>query len=138
MGKLSNISSKLDNFYLPDIFSMIIRDNEKDIVELNREQLREGKRDDGTMLPDYSPASVAFYGKIAGPMTLLDTGDFQDAFYIDDSSTAFEIRSSDDKESMLVKEYGANIFGLAQSQRQYMAEEIIKPNLVKSILNLFK
>jgi hypothetical protein len=49
------------------------------IAEYNREQLREGKRSDGSDLPDYSDTSVFVYGKEAGPIKLFDTGFFYES-----------------------------------------------------------
>jgi hypothetical protein len=46
------------------------------VAELQRDQLREGQRPDGTNFDDYSPASVNIFGKTPGPMTWENSGYF--------------------------------------------------------------
>jgi hypothetical protein len=46
------------------------------VAELQRDQLREGERPDGTNFDDYSPASVNIFGKTPGPMTWENSGYF--------------------------------------------------------------
>jgi hypothetical protein len=46
------------------------------VAELQRDQLREGERPDGTNFDDYSPASVNIFGKRPGPMTWENSGYF--------------------------------------------------------------
>jgi len=46
------------------------------VAELQRDQLREGERPDGTNFQDYSPASVNIFGKSPGPFTWENSGYF--------------------------------------------------------------
>jgi hypothetical protein len=46
------------------------------VAELQRDQLRQGERPDGTNFDDYSPASVNIFGKTPGPITWEDSGYF--------------------------------------------------------------
>lgn len=46
------------------------------VAELQREQLRQGERPDGSNFDDYSPASVNIFGKSPGPMTWENSGYF--------------------------------------------------------------
>lgn len=51
----------------------------KEMVELNQEQLQQGKESDGSLTGNYSTTSVEKYGKPNGPITLYQTGEFYDS-----------------------------------------------------------
>lgn len=120
--------------YLPDLYDEAVIESEGQITDLNREQLDIGLMADGNSLPDYSQTSIEKFGKQPGPIRLYDTGDFWKGFYIDSGADAFDIRSTDEKETMLVANYSSEIFGLVANQRQRLAE-IIKPLIVNKIKN---
>lgn len=120
--------------YLPDLYDESVMESEGQITDLNREQLDIGLMADGNSLPDYSQTSIDKFGKQPGPIRLYDTGDFWKGFYIDSGADAFDIRSTDEKETMLVDNYSSEIFGLVANQRQRLAE-IIKPLIVNKIKN---
>lgn len=72
---------KLQRLQSIDILDKVIdREILNAIAQLNKEQLQEGERADGSSLPDYSAVSVEVYGKPRGAMTLKDTGDFYESF----------------------------------------------------------
>ena len=115
MGKLNDYIARLEAVTVEsqerDILE-IIKSQETIITNLNTDQLFEGERSDGTILPDYSPVSVEAYGKPAGPIRLYDEGDFYRGFFIETDNFPVMFGSRDSKSEMLKNEFGKNIFGL--------------------------
>jgi len=103
-----------------DILDEVVDANIKfAMAELNREQLNEGSRADGTSLPDYSPTSVNVYGKTPGPIKLFDTGAFHESIIVIASNNTYRFLSSPLKRDEMtgkitnLKEvYGNEIIGL--------------------------
>jgi hypothetical protein len=94
-----------------------IQKNAEIISDLQATQLFKGQKRDGSYLPDYSENSVAIFGKPDGPIRLNDTGDFYKGFTLSINETGFVQYSKDDKNDMLIKKYGKNIFGLNKEHR---------------------
>lgn len=91
----------------------ILMRNEHIILDLNtEEQLMKGQRSDGSILPDYSPASVEVFGKPSGPIKLFDEGGFYQGFQLEDKVSQVVITSNDEKADMLEMRYGSKIYGL--------------------------
>jgi len=91
--------------------------NEKDIVNLNRDQQRKGQKGDGDM-PEYYLASYLNYKRsldsyFAGNKTdLFLTGDFQRGMKMNKTTEGVEITSLDKKTPDLLEKYGEQIFEL--------------------------
>jgi hypothetical protein len=103
-------------------------------VELNREQLLEGYRADGSQLPDYSWISVKKYGKPEGPIRLFDTGAFHGSFKLDVGGEDTELIAND--EHNLEERYGDEIFGLTSNSQEYYNQEIFYPEFAESLESL--
>jgi hypothetical protein len=101
-----------------------IRRNAELIEQFNRGQLLDGKRADGTSMPNYVANSKQ--PEAPGPIKLKDTGAFQEAFDIEVFSDSFEIDSQDEKSDILKEKYGVEIFGLNQTSRQALRDELIQ------------
>ena len=107
------------------------------IVELNTEKqlFDKGIRSDGTQLPNYSPTSIAFYGKPNRSFTLKDSGDFYKSFIaFVDSSKNITIQSNPEKVDSLtgfninlLEMYGEKIEGLTQESKEILNKKIIIP-----------
>jgi len=82
---------------------------QKFIIQLNQEQLmNEGVNADGTPTGDYSPASVEFFGKRPGHITLFDTGKFYESMKFKNGSGEFSIFADTLKDGMIEKMYAQN------------------------------
>jgi len=103
------------------------------ILDLNRNQLLDGKKADGKAMPAYSDASVEVYGKPSGLIRLYDTGAFQESFQIDVDSSGLQILSDDPND--LAGTYGDDIFGLTTKNQEYYNKEIFLPVLMESVKN---
>lgn len=84
--------------------------NEEAILDINRQQLDRGQDSKGNSLGKY--ANFKYKGRFQ-PVDLKLTGDFRDKFslQVDDKKT--EIFSQDQKEELLKKKYGKDIFGIS-------------------------
>lgn len=98
------------------------RENEPMLVAMNQGQLWEGKRADGTALPDYTPFTKRIKAEKGQPfdrMTLKDTGDFYEGFFvkIDSTSKTVVFSSKDEKTVELTTRYGRLVFGLSSQNK---------------------
>jgi len=103
------------------------------IRAMNDEQLEKGLRRDGSQLPDYSPGSVAKFGKRPGPMTLKDTGSFRDKITVKANATFAEIISTDSKTGMLEAKYELTIVGIPDDRVEEFRTEYLLPWLQNRI-----
>jgi len=121
----------------------IILQFEQQILDLVREnQLYDrGIDGDGKELKPYANYTVGIK-KIKGQKysntTLEDTGAFYRSFKTDYGSFELEIFATDQKVSKLEGKYGKNIVKLTTDNEGKLSSEIIRPNLVKYLKNIFK
>ena len=86
-----------------------------EIVELVQEQLAEGKRGDGTLLPLYSSNTIQDKKErnailLGSRIALIDTGEFWKSFFTTIYQGSIEIDAKDWKRDRLVERYGEEIF----------------------------
>lgn len=124
----------------------IVRDNDNILIDMNaQDQLfAKGVNRLGVRIDEYRPYSP-FTIKVKiekrqpyDRVTLKDTGEFYDSFYVETAEDRFYIKASDEKTDWLIKKYGAEIFGLtneslAEFINYYVKDEAAKK--VKEILN---
>jgi len=132
---LENIAATLKAIQqdLPALIGEVIEDNEDLIRQMNIEQLQEGKRSDGSTLPNYSIGSVQKFGKRPGPMTLEDTGAFHRGIRVRAGKTFAEIIGTDPKTGMLEALYDLTIIGLSEDNTERLKFEILVPGLIDKI-----
>ncbi len=119
------------------------------MADLNAEQIDSGLKANGEVMPDYSQASVEFYGKQPGPIRLRDTGAFQAGFFVTIKGGKVVFDSSDKKRDMLIngdtaftKEfgrtglevgYGEEVFGLSEKYKLEAMREAVRPEFIKKM-----
>lgn len=105
------------------------------IEELNRDQLAEGKRADGSNItPPYTNATVKrkrARGQQAEHVTLRDKGDFYESIFTEVYTKAFVLDASDEKTQELRDKYGS-ILGLNQQSKEKLIQRI-KPLFVAAV-----
>lgn len=124
----------------------IVRDNDNILIDMNaQDQLfAKGVNRLGVRIDEYrpySPSTIKVKIKKRQPydrVTLKDTGEFYDSFYVETAEDRFYIKASDEKTVWLIKRYGVEIFGLtneslAEFINDYVKDEAAKK--VKEILN---
>lgn len=122
---------------IPALIAEIIEENKERIADMNRANLDEGRRADGSSLPNYSPGSVAKFGKRPGPMTLEKTGAFKRRITVKANQTFAEIIGLDSKTGMLQARYGLDITGVSDDDLEVIKWEIVLPGLQEKILQRY-
>jgi hypothetical protein len=105
------------------ILKRVLQAHEKDIEELNREQLMKGERSDGTKLPPYTPSYAKRKNKPLTPKTLKDKGDFQEEIFTTFFEKSFNVESNDWKSEFLESNWGKKIFGLSDKNKERLLHE---------------
>lgn len=143
LEKVKKVKEALDT---GRIAKEIVRDNDNILIDMNaQDQLfAKGVNRLGVRIDEYRPYSP-FTIKVKiekrqpyDRVTLKDTGEFYDSFYVETAEDRFYIKASDEKTDWLIKKYGAEIFGLtneslAEFINDYVKDEAAKK--VKEILN---
>jgi hypothetical protein len=134
---VKELNTKMQDFIdqLEDHIVAAVKANDKDIVELNREQMQIGQNAKGEKIGFLRSLSYAQAKIDQGGMApfrvpdLLNTGAFQSRMFLEVQSDEYFIGSTDSKEPDLVDKYG-KIFGLVPEQQQ-AAKELTTKSLSK-------
>lgn len=100
------------------------------IEELNRSQLDNGQRSDGSVMPNYAPVSVEM-GKPSGPIKLFDEGSFWEGINVNVFEDELRIEGEDEKTPMLIEKYGKMILGLDEYSQSLLIQVLKKTLPVK-------
>lgn len=143
IDKFKKVGEELDT---GEIAKKIVRDNDNILIDMNaQDQLyAKGVNRLGVRIDEYQPyRSLTIQVKIEkrqpyDRVTLKDTGEFYDSFYVETAEDRFYIKASDEKTNWLIKKYGAEIFGLTNDSLAEFINDYVKDeayNRVKEILN---
>lgn len=123
-----------------ELASQAMEQRREDIVELNREQMLEGKNKDGSdIAPPYAFSTVAIKrakGQQANFVNLRDTGSFQRAMKLIVTRHTYQVTSTDSKTPDLVRKYGDVIFGLTPRNKAIAWSVYIRPQVVQDIKDI--
>ncbi len=126
---MATVQEVLNNFSKLNIdkdVKVSIAKTSKQMADLNREQLLEGKTATNGRFPDYSYISVTKYGKPPGAIRLFDTGAFHASIQVDVGGDSLDYLADD--QHNLFDRYGEdNILGLNNTQQEYYNSEIFYP-----------
>lgn len=108
-----------------------VNKNDKELVQVNRNQMRDGRMGNGVM-PDYSPYSQTLkdrsnYRALWPRMDLFDEGDFQGKMFMELTSKSVLFDSRDSKTSDLVRRFSEEIFEL-DNKSTIEAQNIVTPD----------
>ena len=143
IDKFKKVGEELDT---GEIAKKIVRDNDNILIDMNaQDQLyAKGVNRLGVRIDEYKPyRPLTIQVKIEkrqpyDRVTLKDTGEFYDSFYVETAEDRFYIKASDEKTNWLIKKYGAEIFGLTNDSLAEFINDYVKDeayNRVKEILN---
>lgn len=143
IDKFKKVGEELDT---GEIAKKIVRDNDNILIDMNaHDQLyAKGVNRLGVRIDEYQPyRPLTIKVKIEkrqpyDRVTLKDTGEFYDSFYVETAEDRFYIKASDEKTNWLIKKYGAEIFGLTNDSLAEFINDYVKDeayNRVKEILN---
>ena len=116
----------------------IIVDNEHIIVSMNAQQqlYEQGVNTYGVPIMDYMPYTPytieikTIKHQPTDRVTLRDTGDFHESFYVETTDTQFVVKASDWKTEKLIKKYGRQILGLTRENLQELIWQYVYPELL--------
>ena len=130
MGTIKSVFQRVNNFYtsMDKITIDVIKDNSKLILDENRSQLFDGLDKEGKEIVNeqggkYSPTTVRIKQEKGQPtdrVTLRDTGDWQDAMFLEVKGNEILTDSSDWKTDELLKKYDRNmntILGIPETSK---------------------
>lgn len=143
IDKFKKVGEELDT---GEIVKKIVRDNDNILIDMNaQDQLyAKGVNRLGVRIDEYQPyRPLTIKVKIEkrqpyDRVTLKDTGEFYDSFYVETAEDRFYIKASDEKTNWLIKKYGAEIFGLTNDSLAEFINDYVKDeayNRIKEILN---
>lgn len=143
IDKFKKVGEELDT---GEIAKKIVRDNDNILIDMNaQDQLyAKGVNRLGVRIDEYQPyRPLTIQVKIEkrqpyDRVTLKDTGEFYDSFYVETAEDRFYIKASDEKTNWLIKKYGAEIFGLTNDSLAEFINDYVKDeayNRVREILN---
>jgi hypothetical protein len=143
IDKFKKVGEELDT---GEIAKKIVRDNDNILIDMNaQDQLyAKGVNRLGVRIDEYQPyRPLTIQVKIEkrqpyDRVTLKDTGEFYESFYVETAEDRFYIKASDEKTNWLIKKYGAEIFGLTNDSLAEFINDYVKDeayNRVKEILN---
>lgn len=119
---------------LPGIMKEIFIQIRSVVEDLNIEQLDRGERPDGSILPNYSPVSVRFFGKRPGPMNLHDKGPFWQGITLVVTNDGVELEGRDIKTEMLQLRYG-QVIGLQEQSKEQIESDYLQPEIEEKLTN---
>lgn len=145
-GLIEKFKKVGEELYTGEIAKKIVRDNDNILIDMNaQDQLyAKGVNRLGVRIDEYQPyRPLTIKVKIEkrqpyDRVTLKDTGEFYDSFYVETAEDRFYIKASDEKTNWLIKKYGAEIFGLTNDSLAEFINDYVKDeayNRVKEILN---
>ena len=102
------------------------------IANLNREQLLEGKKGDGTPTPEYVEGSKQ--PSAPGNMTFFDSGDFHEGIQPLFTNEGIDMVGIDEKTSILIGKYG-KLLDLSQESQAKLRERL-KPGIIEKLKKL--
>ena len=133
MADVLELIENLNKLNVEKVVKQSISATSQTIAQLNREQLKSGKRADNSNMPNYSDASINLFGKPAGPIMLFDTGAFHSSITVQIKGDEILTTSKDLYD--LSKKYTDEIYGLADVQQEIYNENVFYPELATEIEN---
>ncbi len=135
MGAIKDFINRKSKLTAADVdvaLLSVIKANEASLLDLNIEQLMDGRDANGLMLePAYSTTTVEYKKAVGQPfdrVTLHDQGDFYRGFFLETNSFPVFFNSHDRKTGKLAEKYG-DIFGLdgtsmAKANSDFLKEDV--------------
>lgn len=137
---LDAIISKIRNYPTEQIVREAVNQNKEFAVDLNRQQMLEGKDAKGNPItPEYTAFTKAIKRRVGQPtdrVTLKFTGKMHREMFLEDQGDGYEFESQDVKSGDLQEKYGIDIFGHTELSEDKMSKQIL-PALQKGTKEYF-
>lgn len=122
-------SLRLTRAELNDIGRSVVRYFQDEIIEMNQERLFTGRYVEGHRIePEYTQLTEEEKRKKGQPfdrVTLKDTGDYYESFYVQASASQFYTGARDEKSESLSEKYedaDSSLLGLSEAQKDRFRE----------------
>lgn len=144
LAVLQRLKEKLENIPIKEFLKEAVEDNEKFILDLNREQLLEGKWANGEKIyPEYTETTKRIKklkGQPFDKVTIKDKGDVHRKMGLDADLKGFDMFSTDHKVEELKAKYekGGSLFGLTKPSKKQLKDEKLKEALQQKTRAYFK
>lgn len=131
MATLVNQVKSLKNFDVEKAMLKVVKDNDNIAIDLNTDSqlFDKGIDSKGNSLPGpYAPFTIdekKVKNQPTDRITLRDTGEFHDGFFMRTTSFPIEIDSSDSKTGELKSQWGDDIFGLTNESQSEFNDHIL-------------
>jgi hypothetical protein len=138
MSTINEMLTRFEQVNLVELTADAMEQQPNVSVELNRDQMLEGKRSNNEQIGEYRPLSVFERSRIGRQTSYVDlylTGEFQSRMYQKINGDDFDLDSSDTKRDKLVFQYKDNIFGLTSESKRIAWIEYT-PYVVQGIKNI--
>lgn len=144
MGTIASFTRRVQAVDIHEIIETSVEETKDEIAVLNRSDLLQGLKADGTKIGDTDPYRFPLYAQEKNEQNSLPGLGNPDlkltgAFYaginvtVNRGQNSFTIDSDDQKSGMLQKKYGNLIFGLTQASKSLYALETLKPILLEKV-----
>lgn len=117
---------------LPELASDVLNESAPQIEDAITLQLSQGINGDGSTFRDYSPVSVAKFGKPAGPIKWFDTGDFYKGVKAFADNATLKIDDTDWKTPKILTQYPEAI-SLTDESLATLQEDVFLPGMLYKV-----
>lgn len=130
MDSVSTLIDNLKDFErnYDQILIGLVKDREKEVIQMNTDQLFGGESADETGLsPRYTPSTIERKRRRNQPydrVTLRDEGDFHASFFVRYGEDFFELASDDQKRVYLERKYGERLYGLTPGNIDRLTKDL--------------
>lgn len=118
MGKVANIAKYYLSLDISAETLKAMRKHEAEVIDLNTDQLMNGRDSKDSFLRAYRSAPYANFKRSLNPKGVTDlklSGDFHRLFFMKADKFPIILDARDDKTEMLKDNYGDDIFGLSKT-----------------------
>ena len=136
MSTIGTLLNKLKTLNSDNVIDKAFDNTATDLANVIRERMNDGKRSDGTTMPNYSQVSQKVYGYPDEPIKLKATGAFQAGIVAKRDGNVIHEDSTDSKNGMLVARYGDAIFGTGGDYKKQYLNDSYRPAFNKIIMDL--
>lgn len=142
MNALEALRNKVQNLNLVQMAEVAINSFDKEITDLVRVQLSEGRKGDNTLMTKYSRNTIKSKSErgtilMGERIALIDTGDFWNSFLSQARSGKLFVSATDWKTDELISRYGKSIFDLDNESQIKLKELLYKP-ISENLYNTLK
>jgi len=142
MTELEDFISRIERLNVMEVAVETINETKKEFLDLNRDQLRHGKKSTGPIGHYSMSPRWQWYGEMKnrmnplpglGNVDLILTGSFSNKMTLKAAGNTYSIDSEDEKTTSLLFKYGTDTFGLDGERQPTYNQTIFLPLFIRKI-----